>query len=99
MNDKIGAIATCAAVLLTSTARHTHAWKNQVSRLALWAGLTAGCLVGPSSLSQAVGAATLTKEACAELSAEDLMHAVDDGLCTLDYLPAAGSLVANRATT
>lgn len=71
----------------------------QAARLALFAALAAGCA---TVLQPTPGwsAATMSAEDCQELPLEELMQAVNDGICTIDVLPAAGpAQVADRGTT
>jgi hypothetical protein len=70
----------------------------QTARLALFAAMAAGCA---TVLQPTPGwsAATMSGEDCRELALEDLMQAINDGICMIDALPAAGPQVANRGTT
>ncbi|MGE0119711.1 MAG: hypothetical protein AB7S71_11435 [Dongiaceae bacterium] len=71
----------------------------RAARLALFAALAAGCATALQP-TPGWGAATMSAEDCRELALEDLMQAINDGICTIDALPAAGpSQVANRGTT
>jgi hypothetical protein len=69
-------------------------------RLALAAGLTAGCaiLVLPAT---SVPAAAMSADDCQKLPDDALLLAVDQGLCTLDVLPSAGPApqIADKGTT
>ncbi len=64
-------------------------WTRQVSGLALSATFAAGCAIVAATIPGSVKAA-MTEDACQRLPPEELVSAVDQGLCTLDVLPAAG---------
>lgn len=73
--------------------RPRKSWVRLASRLAV----AAACTI---MLLRATGAAAMTADDCQKLSADALMLAVDEGLCTLDVAPSAGPpQVADRGTS
>jgi hypothetical protein len=71
-------------------------WIRPAARVAFAAGCALVALQATSA-----PAAAMTEEACQQLSAEQLLAAVDQGVCTLDVLPSAGPApqIADSGTT
>lgn len=80
---------TCKGRAAASSTRPWTTWMRQVSGLALSASFAAGCAIVAATIPGSVKAA-MTEDACQRLPPEELVSAVDQGLCTLDVLPAAG---------
>ncbi|HZF35089.1 MAG TPA: hypothetical protein VE914_14930 [Candidatus Angelobacter sp.] len=89
--------ATAApAVRPVETRQKMNTWTRPVARMAFAAGCAIFALQATSAR-----AAAMTDEACQELSADQLLLAVDQGVCTLDVLPSAGPApqIADSGTT
>lgn len=84
----------------TAPRRRQTSWMQRAARMAVAAGLTAGCafLLLPS---MSAPAAAMSPDDCQKLTADALLLAVDQGLCTLDVLPAAGPApqIADKGST